>query len=98
MKKRTGCTWSVIAKSLGYSKVGAWTAARRWAKRNRKSWPPAKNLTFGKICYQLAKNEKMTWKEVAYELGRSHSSVVNAARGHCKYNGIEWPYWGRFHS
>jgi len=96
MRKRTGCTWAVIGKSLGYTQVGAWQTARRWAKKNRKAWPPGPSLTFGKMCYLMASVEKMTWKEIAYELDRKHYAVVNAARGHCETHGIDWPYWGRF--
>jgi hypothetical protein len=96
MRKRTGCTWKVIADSLGYSRVGAWQTARRWAKKNRRSWPPGPPLTFGKICYQMAAEDGMTWKEIAYELDRSTVEVLNSARGHCRSHDIDWPWWGRF--
>tara|TARA_R100000664_G_C2757558_1_gene145891 strand:+ start:2503 stop:2844 length:342 start_codon:yes stop_codon:yes gene_type:complete len=96
MRKRTGCSWEVIARAVGYSRIGAWTTARRWAMKHKKKWPPAPYLSTGRICYDLASNEKMKWEDIAEELGKSKRQVFSSAFCHAQTHGLFWPRLGRF--
>ena len=96
MRQRTGCTWSVIGQAIGYSRIGAWTTARRWAKENEAPWPPGPYLSIGLICYQMASQDRMTWEDIAEELSRTRRQVFNSAWFHARYNHLDWPKLGKF--
>ena len=96
IRKKTGCSWAFLGGKFGCSDTAIWQVCRRWARKNRKVWPPSELLSFGRICYELAALEGMNWDEVAAELSRSRHEVMKSARGYCKTKGIDWPYWGRF--
>ena len=96
IRQRTGCSWAVIAEHFGMSAGALHQSCQRWSVINKKKWPPGPYLSFGRICYELASVDGMTWNEVAEELSRARHDVVKAAREHCKTKKIHWPYWGRF--
>ncbi len=96
MRQRTGCTWTVIGRALDYSRIGAWITARRWAEENGEPWPPAPYLSTGRICYQMASVDQMTWEDIAEELGKTRRQVWTDAYCFARYNNLPWPKLGKF--
>lgn len=95
LRKNARLSWPQIAVKVGYrSPSGPYQAAKRYARSNGYRWPLKRALSAGELCYLMAKEDKLSWKEIAEITQQKDPRAL--AKSYADYNRRYWPYWGRF--
>ena len=89
-RQRYRCSWSVVAKNIGYcNSQSALRAARNYANNSGCPWP-LKKASKGACIYQ-ARKHGMTWMALSRTYNQDIAAVQRCAYKWAKRYQVQWP-------
>ena len=89
-RQRYRCSWSLVAKEVGYcNSQSALRAARNYANRTLSPWP-LKKASKG-ACIYKSRQHGMTWMSIAKNYNQSIAAIQRCAYKWAKRYGLKWP-------
>jgi hypothetical protein len=89
-RQRYRCSWSLVAKEVGYcNSQSALRAARNYATRTFSPWPLRKASKGA--CIYKSRQYGMTWMSIARNYNQSIAAIQRCSYKWAKRSSLKWP-------